>query len=773
MATERARRASLTALFALTLFAGSALLFLLEPMFGRLVLPELGGAPAVWATCLVFFQITLLLGYLYAWAATRWLGLRSQLVLHAGLLLAAFVVLPIRVLPSWLPPAESNPIPWLLGVLSLSIGLPFFVVSTTAPVLQHWFANTEHPDAHDPYFLYRASNLGSMIGLLGYPFIVEPWLGMKAQGIAWSAGYLLLVGLTLACAAQLLRHPLVRRGEPSRIPLAPPKLRERSWGEGGNPESRLSRRSPGGAAGAKAEAPSASPRWPQLARWTALAAVPSSLLLGVTTYLSTDVAVVPLLWVVPLLVYLLTFVLAFAPKPWVPTRALTLVVPLLMLPLTVVITLRAAEPAWAVVLLHLATFAASALLCHQQLAEDRPPASHLTLFYLCLSVGGAIGGLFNALAAPLIFRMPYEYPLALVAVALLKPYRGVAARKARAAAADFWLPAVVGLASYAALTLLGNAGPGLGTFAVPIGLGLPVFCCYLFSPRPIRFGLSLGAVLLASALQPDPMGRLVDVERSFFGVHRVAVDTGNQLRLLFHGNTLHGAQSLDPAKAKEPQAYYTRNGPAGQVFDTLAGRAGQSVGVVGLGAGALAAYAKPGQSWTFYEIDPIVVHLARDAGYFSFLKDAAVPVRVVVGDARLSLGAEPDRRFDLLVLDAFSSDAVPVHLLTRQAVRLYLAKLKPGGVLAFHASSRFLRLRREFLALANDAGLVHLRQLDLRSERHSAWSGWTPSEWVVLARAREDLGALGADSRWGRIDEPAARVWTDDYTNLLALFRWR
>jgi hypothetical protein len=758
MATDRARRATLTALFALTLFGGSALLFLLEPMFGRLVLPELGGAPAVWGTCLVFFQFTLLLGYLYAWAATRWLGLRSQLVLHAGLLLAAFAVLPVRVLPNWLPPAESNPIPWLLGVLTLSIGLPFFVVSTTAPVLQHWFANTEHPDAHDPYFLYRASNLGSMLGLLGYPFIVEPWLGMRAQGIAWSAGYLVLVGLTLACAAQLLRHPLVRRGEPSRIP---------------NPESRPSTVLGAALSGPKGRIPSASPRWPRLARWTALAAVPSSLLLGVTTYLSTDVAVVPLLWVVPLLVYLLTFVLAFAPKPWVPTRALTFVVPLLMLPLTVVITLRAAEPAWAVVLLHLATFAASALLCHQQLAEDRPPASQLTLFYLCLSVGGAIGGLFNALAAPLIFRMPYEYPLALVAVGLLKPYRGVAARMARAVAADFWLPAVVGIASYAALTLLGQQGTGLGTFAVPIGLGLPVFCCYLFSPRPVRFGLGLGAVLLASAMQPDPMGRLVDVERSFFGVHRVAVDAGNQLRLLFHGNTLHGAQSLDPSKAKEPQAYYTRSGPAGQVFDTLASAAGQSVGVVGLGAGALAAYAKPGQSWTFYEIDPVVVHLARDAGFFSFLKDAAVPVRVVIGDARLSLAAEPDRRFDLLVLDAFSSDAVPVHLLTRQAVRLYLAKLKPGGVLALHASSRFLRLRREFLALANDAGLVHLRQMDLRSERRSAWSGWTPSEWVVLAREHEDLGALGTDSRWGRIEEPAARVWTDDYSNLLALFRWR
>ena len=580
-----------------------------------------------------------------------------------------------------------------------------------------------------------------MIGLLGYPFVVEPWLGVRVQGIAWSAGYAVFVGLAIACAAQLMTHPLVRRGD------ATP-----------NPQSRI---------------PNPAPRWPQLARWAALSAVPASLLLGVTTALSTDLAVVPLLWVVPLLLYLFTFVLAFAPKPWIPTRVLTVALPLLVVPLVLVITLRTTDPPWAILLLHVVAFTAAALLCHQQLAEERPPAAHLTLFYLCVSVGGAIGGLLNALAAPLIFRMPYEYPLALAAAGLLKPYRGVPANQARANAADVWQPALLGLAAVAALTLSGREGSGLATLAIPVSLGVPIFVCFVFSPRPIRFGLGLATVVAATMLQPDPTGQLVDVERSFFGVHRVAIDKSNQLRLLFHGNTLHGAQSLDPAKANEPQTYYTRSGPAGQVFEAIAGAAGESVGVVGLGTGALASFAQPGQSWTFYEIDPVVVRLARDAGYFSFLKDAAVPVRVVVGDARLSLAAEPDRRFDLLVLDAFSSDAVPVHLLTREAVRVYLSKLKPGGVLVFHASSRFLRLRREVLALANDAGLVNLRQLDTRRERQASWSGWTPSDWVVLARAHDDLGSLTTDSRWGRIDEPAAQVWTDDYSNLLELFRWR
>ncbi|MCX6549803.1 MAG: fused MFS/spermidine synthase [Acidobacteria bacterium] len=766
---------TVTAVFTVALFAGSVLLFLLEPLFGRLVLPTLGGAPAVWATCLVFFQLTLLAGYLYAWASTRWLGLRSQLAVHSALLVLAVAVLPVRIVPGWAPPPSANPIPWLLAVLTVSIGLPFFVVSTTAPILQHWFANTEHPDAHDPYFLYRASNLGSMIGLVGYPFLVEPWLGVNAQGIAWSTGYMVFAVLVLGCAALLWKHPRGQRAGSVSITAPDPAVPK--TGPNADVAKGFSPAKTGLKACSTGSKPNASPdlalSGSQLLRWTTLAAVPSSLLLGVTTYLSTDVAVVPLLWVVPLLLYLSTFVLAFAPRPLIPTRVLVILLPLVVLPLGIVLAVGVSEPAWAFVPLHLAAFFISALICHQQLADERPPAQFLTLFYLCLSVGGAIGGLFNALVAPLVFTLPREYPLAIVAVCLLKPYRGVPVKRARMDAADLWMPVALGTATFALLAMTGQSGSSLGKLGLPLGLGLPVFLCYVFSPRPVRLGLGLAAVLLVWSLQPSKFGAVVDVERSFFGVHRVVVDSEHHLRLLFHGNTLHGAQSLDPAKAREPQTYYTRSGPAGQVFEAMARKAGQSIGVVGLGTGALAGYALPGQTWTFYEIDPVVLRLARDAGYFSFLRDAAVPVRVEVGDARLSLVHAPAHGFDLLVLDAFSSDAVPVHLLTREAVQLYLSKLKPGGVLAFHASSRFLRLRREFLALANDAGLAHVRQLDMRSMSKDDWSGWTPSEWVVMARDREDLGPLGSDSRWGRIEEPAARVWTDDYSNLLALFRWR
>lgn len=752
-----------TVVFGVTLFLASLLLFLLEPMFGRMVLPLLGGAPAVWNTCLVFFQLTLLLGYLYAWASARWLKRRAQLAVHGALLIAAAAVLPVRIVPGWGPPSEANPIPWLLAVLTVSIGLPFFVASTTAPMLQHWFAQTEHRDAKDPYFLYQASNLGSLVALLAYPLAVEPWLGLRNQGVGWSFGYAVFAVLVGVCAWQLLRVPARRHGHgPSAAISQTPQ-----------PKAQMpaKKKSPARAPASSTPVPGPRPPVPVF-RWIALAAVPSSLLMGVTTYLSTDVAVVPLLWVVPLALYLLTFVIAFARRPIVPERVTTAALPILLVPLVIVLVLRTTEPAWAIVPLHLITFALAALVCHGQLAAQRPPVSQLTLFYLCLSIGGAVGGLFNALVAPLLFDVPFEYPLALAAAGLLKPYRAVKEAARRFQPADAVLPALLGLAAVAVSWLAGGGEGKVSGLEMPLAVGLPAFVCYVFSPRPIRFGLGIGALLLAGLLRPVGGHVLVEVDRSFFGVHRVLEDRANNLRLLFHGNTLHGVQSLDAAKARDPQAYYTREGPAGQVFSDVKPGAARSVGVVGLGAGALAAFARPGDRWTFLEIDPSVVRLARDSNYFSYLRDSPARIDVVVGDARLSL-ATMDRSFDILVLDAFSSDAVPVHLLTGEALQLYLARLKPGGILAFHASSRFLRLRPVFAALARDAGLADLREFDKRDERQSAWSGWTPSEWVLMARSRADFGALTEDARWGPLEDEPAHVWTDDYANVMAAFRWR
>ncbi len=733
---------SLTRTFGLTLFAGAFLLFVLEPLFGRLLLPRLGGAPAVWNTCLVFFQITLLAGYGYAWASTRWLSPRAQLVLHAALALGAVAVLPVRIVPDWLPPAEASPVAWVLGVMAVSIGLPFLVVSTTAPLLQHWFSRTDHPDASDPYFLYQASNLGSMAGLLAYPIVIEPWLGLRHQGMAWAAGYVAFAGLLLACARATVRGRRVGATRPAGA-------------------------SPGPAPVAVT--------WRRVAWWIALAAVPSSLLLGVTTMLSTDVAVVPLLWVVPLLLYLGTFVVAFARRPLVSLGAATIALPMLVLPAVIVLVMRTNEPVWLMVPLHLLTFTVMALVCHGRLASERPHPDQLTLFYLCMSIGGALGGLFNALVAPVVFPVPLEYPLAIVAAGLVKPYRDVRGREAHAHRNDVLLPLGLFALGAAVVWVMRRFGQSVAGLELPLALGVPAFLCFAMSSRPVRFGLGLAALFCIGLVRPGEFGTVADVERSFFGVHRVYTDTARNLRLLFHGSTMHGVQSLDPARSSEPLAYYTTAGPIGQVFDGMRGGRPRSVAVVGLGAGALAGYARAGQEWTFFEIDPTVVRLARDAGYFSYLASAPSRIDVVVGDARTSM-ARLDRTYDLIVLDAFSSDAVPVHLLTREALQLYLSRLSDGGVLAFHISNRYVRLRRLFSALARDAGLAHVIQIDRQLDpdsRLSSWTGGLPSDWVLLARTRADLAALHLDERWMPIADSPVRVWTDDYSNLLALFRWR
>lgn len=722
--------------FAAALFLGALLLFLLQPMFGRLVLPALGGAPAVWNTCLVFFQLTLLAGYLYAWASARWLRPRAQLGLQAAIAVAALGVLPIRIVPAWLPPAEASPVPWLLAVLALSIGLPFFVLSTTSPVLQHWFSRTDHPEAADPYFLYRASNLGSMAGLVAYPLVADPWLGLEAQGLAWSAGYVAFGLVLAACGSVVLRRPA----------MAP-----------------AANGSAAGYAGAG---------WKTILRWITLAAIPSSLLLGVTTTLSTDVAVVPLLWVAPLVLYLGTCVVAFSRRPVVSLRVATIALPLLVVPVAVAMIAQATEPVWIVAPLHLAAFTAMALVCHSRLAAERPHADGLTLFYLCLAIGGAIGGLFNALVAPVVFPVPVEYPLAIVAACLIKPYRDVPVAAARPAVRDVLYPAALAAAMVALILATRRIGGDLEKIQWLLGLGIPAFACFVFSARPVRFGLGIAVLFAASMARPSQFGAMVDVERSFFGVHRVYTDAGRHLRVLFHGSTMHGVQSLDPARSRDPLAYYSRGGPIGQVFEGFPGDGPRDVAVVGLGAGALAGYARAGQSWTFFEIDPVVVTLARDAGHFTYLANAPAAIEVVVGDARSSL-ARHARTYDLVILDAFSSDAVPVHLLTREALQVYLSRLKPGGVLAFHVSNRFLRLRRLFAALAPDAGLAHLRQADLRREPTGSWTGRLPSEWILLARSREDLRALRLDERWAPVVDTPVRVWTDDYSNLFALLRWR
>jgi spermidine synthase len=500
-----------------------------------------------------------------------------------------------------------------------------------------------------------------------------------------------------------------------------------------------------------------------------LAFVPSSLLLGVTNYLSSEVAVVPLLWVVPLAVYLLTFILAFARREILPRAWLRRALPILVAPLVVALAMQATEPIGVLMLLHLAVFFVAALLCHGELAADRPAAAHLTEFYLWLAVGGVLGGTFNALLAPLLFNSFAEYPLVLVVACVV-----ALPRAAEISRGDWLWPAGLGLATAGAALAIRATPFHADATVAGVLFGVPALGAFFLSRRPLRFALAAGAILLAANAYEGERGRVLQAERSFFGVHRVLLDPTGAFHVLAHGKTLHGVQNLEPVRQRESLAYYHRTGPAGDVLAHYGRGPARRIGAVGLGAGSLASYAEPGQTWTYFEIDPVVEKLARDERYFTFLRDSPAPPRVVLGDARLTLARQPDAAFDLLVLDAYSSDAIPVHLVTREALALYRRKLAPGGVLAFHISNLHLDLEPVFANLARDARLACLVRDDTAVPDDLRAQGKAPSIWLVMARRAEDLKELARNPDWqpGRTDA-RVDVWTDDYSSLLRVFRWR
>lgn len=734
-------------LYIVAIFVSAFLLFLVQPMFARMALPLLGGSPAVWNTAMVFYQAALLLGYAYAHFSTKRLGVRRQAGLHLGLLLLPLPFLPIALPRGWMPPTDASPAPWLLLVMLVAVGAPFFVVSTTSPLLQRWFAATGHRSSADPYFLYAASNVGSLFALLGYPVLVEPYLNLEAQSRLWAGGYALLLLLMAGCAVALWRSKTATTPAPSVEERRPVSAKI------------------GGA---------------RRLRWVLLSLVPSSLMLSVTTYLSTDIAAVPLLWVIPLALYLLTFILVFARKPPLPHALMVRALPILFVALVLVLAMRATEPLSVLVALNLLAFFAASMVCHGEMARDRPDAERLTEFYLWMSVGGVLGGIFNALIAPLIFNSVAEYPLTLVLACLLLPRlaSGSVREEKRRRVLDVVLP--LALTCGTAAMIAGVAALELppGPAAYGLMFGPSVLIVFFFSQRPVRFALGIAAVLLAGgALSPGGQESATPAyaRRSFFGIHRVGSDTTGRYRQLMHGHTVHGMQSLDPARRQEPLNYYTRSGPIGQVFGKRPLPPNASVGVVGLGAGSLAVYAKPGESWTFYEIDPVVARIAQTPEFFTLLRDCrASKSRVVLGDARLSL-AQTDARYDLLILDAYSSDSIPMHLITREALRLYRERLAPGGVIAFHISNLHLNLEPVLAGLAADAGMACRVQHDTEVSEAEKAQGKTPSEWLVMARAEADFGPLlAASKQWAHAESrPGMAVWTDDYSSILSVFTGR
>ena len=698
------RRASTSILpiYILTLFLSSALLFVIEPMFAKMVLPLLGGTPAVWATCMVFFQASLLAGYAYAHWSIRILGMRRQIILHVALLLLTALSLPVGLRAGWTPPSGGNPLGWLMGVLVLTVGLPFFAVSSTGPVLQRWFAGTGHRTSGDPYFLYAASNLGSMLALLAYPALIEPWLRLSRQCSLWSGGYCLLIALTVLCAFHAWNC------------VSPSPIQEKR-GTPLAPRRRL--------------------------RWIVLAVIPSSLLLGVTTFITTDIAAVPLLWVVPLALYLLSFILVFMRRPILSHAVCVRAFPLLALAVVLFLLGRVAQPLWMVLTLHLSAFFTACMVCHGELAKDRPPANQLTDFYLMMSVGGMLGGLFNALLAPVLFTVAAEYPIGLFLACAMCPRREMSRATPRGSRAstpwrlewDVLVPAVTGLLAWQLPRLLPMKIQLTGGPLWMLAAGVPVVMSVSAIRRPARFACCVGAMLGAFVLAGGYRGELLAVRRSFFGIHRIVRTPDRMFNDLYHGSTVHGRQQLSttghPAQAQEPLTYYTRSGPIGDVFanlPSLTPNQSANVAVVGLGVGSLAAYAWPQSRLTYHEIDPIVVWAARDSGQFSFLSEAqhrGVDLRIVLGDARLTLRNAPPHGYHLLVLDAFSGDAVPAHLLTREAMGIYLEKLAAGGVLAVHISNVYLNLKPVIAALAEDSGCICYACDDVRINSSDSSAG--------------------------------------------------
>ena len=727
-------------LYTLTVFWCAFLLFVVQPMYARMVLPLLGASPAVWNTAMVFYQGTLLLGYGYAHVACRRLGVRRQTVLHVLLMGAALFALPMALPESGMPPAESSPIPWLLAAMAMGMGLPFFLVTSGSPLLQRWFAETSHPHARDPYFLYAAGNIGSLSALLAYPTLIEPHMPLTQQADAWAASYAILIVLMAGCGIAAYR------------------------GSGAAGAAAAERTPRSGMAALR-------PR--QGMYWAALAFVPSSLMLSVTQYMTTDLASAPMLWVVPLSLYLGTFALAFARRPWLPHEGLKKAAPMAIVAWALVLAMRGTDPLALVMSFHLLAFFIVAMTCHGELARSRPPAEDLTAFYLWIAAGGVLGGAFNSILAPWMFDDLIEYPLMLCFACLLLRWPPAPGNPARRRVLDIALPAALGVAMAGAVLGL-QSGSWIPAPANNLLMfAAPAVVCFSFSRRPVRMALGLAAFFAAASLYHGSTGQVAHTERSFFGITRVSVDPSGRFRQVLHGNTVHGRQALDPARQDEPLAYFGRGGPLGRFLTgVMESRPIRRVGVVGLGAGVTSVYAQPGQDWTFFEIDPVVIRTARDPTAFTFLARCKANVRIVPGDARISLMDAPDDAFDILLLDAYGSDSAPVHLLTREAMALYLRVVADNGVIVFQISNRYMDLESVVAAAAKDAG-VACRVWSHSPSPEERDAGWLDAKYAFVARSDALLDAALPDADWrdARILQ-GAQVWTDDYAALLPVLLW-
>jgi len=710
--------------FIATAFIGASLIFLVQPMFARMATPLLGGAPAVWNVSLVCFQAALLLGYAYAHALSRLSSLKAQVLIHAVVLTAGFLCLPLRMSGLMGEPPADAPALWLIGTFAVSIAPPFAALSATAPLIQAWYARSGLSDAQDPYHLYAASNIGSLAGLAAYPLLIEPFTAIADQSQGWSVGYALLAAILLFSG-----WSIVQAGIKAGV-------------------------SPAQASAAQA------PAWREKLIWLALSFAPSSLLVGATSHITTDVAAAPFLWAPPLMIYLGTFVIAFSKKPLISHPVAVLLAPMAAAGAAIML-LSGSKSAFLGMGADLLALFMIALACHGALNARRPYARYLTQFYLIMSLGGVLGGAFNALLAPVLFSNVLEYPLMLVAAVAL-----LAIGNPKISRPVLVLLALAAVAALGAIVITAmDVRPPRILFVLFI---LPAGAAIILSRRaPLGAAIALACTLPIGAafdlLRPHWTGR------SFFGVVRVVDlpaenNSGPGFRFMMHGTTLHGVQSLKPERALIPGTYYGPASAIGQSFKIYPDA--RQVGVVGLGAGSVACYRTDAQVWRFYEIDPLVVKVATDPKHFTFLSSCQPKADIVLGDARISLANEPKEKFDLLLLDAFTSDSVPTHLMTKEAMQLYLSRLKPNGVLVFHISNRHLALN-SVLARVITASGAHALYQHYHPDAAAKKDGASSSEVMLVSKSEAQLARARATGLWQDVAADSQRPWTDDYSNII------
>ncbi len=739
---QAGRERLILVVYTAAIFVSALLLFSVQPLFTKMVLPKLGGSPAVWSVAMVFFQTLLLAGYAYA----HWLTTLKRRVLpvaiHLALLVVALVTLPLSIAEGFGTPPTSGYAVWLLGLFAVSIGLPFFALAANNPLLQAWFVRTGHPNGPDPYFLYASSNIGSFLALLSYPVLLEPLFALHTQNLIWTAGYAVLAVLIAWCGVLLLRSP-------ANVVVP---VRE--------------------------DAPSAAPDWLLRLRWIFLAAVPSGLLIAVTAHISTDVAAAPLLWVLPLSLYLLTWVLVFQSRPLLPHALILQLQPLAIAGTIALLAFGGEQNLLLTLGGHLTCFFIIAMACHGELARTRPAAAYLTGFYVALSFGGMVGGLFAGLIAPYAFSWIAEYPILIALAVLCRP-----AMAARWQVSALWF--VAGIVALAVLLIAPTFSGGrlfvwLATMRVEVisavGLLAAALAVIVRSPRWAVFATAVLALSLLR-IYPSDDGR-VETVRSFFGVHKIQVTSDGRFHVLLHGTTIHGAERVlndDGTKVTgrpEPISYYHKDGGIGQAIEAVRARKGGPirVAVIGLGAGTLTCAQGPGERWRFFEIDQSMVDTARDPKYFNYVSSCAPDMDLVLGDARLTFAHEPDGAYDLIIVDAYSSDAIPIHLATQEAMAIYKAKLAPDGVVAMHVSNRHLELESVVVGIAGANGMTSwVYNEDSGRDNDYIFS----TTVVVSARRYADVGTIGSSSVWTlTAPNPDLRVWTDDYCNVLGAV-WR